>query len=123
MGNRRNNNYQHHLKGINPGRGSEEGITVKYISNPVMVKANNASEFRAIVQELTGQNSDIRSPGNAGTVATSEAIQVHNHTTSKPVVENGVHEYLNTLPSLKLIEDFFWGDASESFSSIQFPPQ
>ncbi|CAK9187642.1 unnamed protein product [Ilex paraguariensis] len=68
MGNHGNKDYQLHLKGKNPTRGSEEGIKVKYISSPVMVKANNASEFRAIVQELTGQNSHIRSPGNADTM-------------------------------------------------------
>uniref|UniRef100_A0A0A0LFF9 VQ domain-containing protein n=1 Tax=Cucumis sativus TaxID=3659 RepID=A0A0A0LFF9_CUCSA len=32
-------------------------IKVKYISSPMMVKANNESEFRAIVQKLTGQHS------------------------------------------------------------------
>ncbi|XAR53567.1 hypothetical protein NMG60_11022177 [Bertholletia excelsa] len=33
-------------------------IKVKYISSPVKVQANNPTEFSAIVQELTGQNSD-----------------------------------------------------------------
>ncbi|XAR53568.1 hypothetical protein NMG60_11022178 [Bertholletia excelsa] len=33
-------------------------IKVKYISSPMKVKAKNPMEFRAIVQELTGQNSD-----------------------------------------------------------------
>ncbi|XP_022142960.1 sigma factor binding protein 1, chloroplastic-like [Momordica charantia] len=35
----------------------EKPIKVKYISNPMMVKANSESEFREIVQRLTGQNS------------------------------------------------------------------
>ncbi|KAK0599772.1 hypothetical protein LWI29_008465 [Acer saccharum] len=34
-------------------------IKVTYISSPMMVKANNASEFRTIVQQLTGKNSHI----------------------------------------------------------------
>lgn len=34
-------------------------IKIKYISSPMMVRANNATEFRAIVQELTGRNSNI----------------------------------------------------------------
>ncbi|KAL4341674.1 hypothetical protein GQ457_08G005340 [Hibiscus cannabinus] len=34
-------------------------IKIKYISSPMMVKASNEAEFRAIVQQLTGQNSDI----------------------------------------------------------------
>ncbi|KAG6586326.1 Sigma factor binding protein 1, chloroplastic, partial [Cucurbita argyrosperma subsp. sororia] len=32
-------------------------IKVKYISSPMMVKASNEFEFRAIVQKLTGQHS------------------------------------------------------------------
>ncbi|KAK8545464.1 hypothetical protein V6N12_026298 [Hibiscus sabdariffa] len=35
-------------------------IKIKYISSPMMVKASSEAEFRAIVQQLTGQNSDIR---------------------------------------------------------------
>ncbi|KAK2637889.1 hypothetical protein Ddye_025684 [Dipteronia dyeriana] len=34
-------------------------IKVTYISSPMMVKASNASEFRAIVQQLTGKNSHV----------------------------------------------------------------
>ncbi|XP_031270572.1 sigma factor binding protein 2, chloroplastic-like [Pistacia vera] len=34
-------------------------IKVTYISSPMKVKASSASEFRAIVQELTGKNSDV----------------------------------------------------------------
>ncbi|KAL3728021.1 hypothetical protein ACJRO7_032724 [Eucalyptus globulus] len=33
-------------------------LKIRYISSPVMVKASNASEFRAIVQELTGKDSN-----------------------------------------------------------------
>ncbi|CAK9170916.1 unnamed protein product [Ilex paraguariensis] len=92
MTNHRNNDYQQHLKGKSPTKGSEEGIKVKYISSPVMVKANNPSEFRAIVQELTGQNSDNRSPGDADTMLSSKPSQNHSHGTSisNPVSENRV---------------------------------
>ncbi|KAG2696670.1 hypothetical protein I3843_07G068300 [Carya illinoinensis] len=38
-------------------KGSEP-VKVKYISSPVLVKASNPTEFRAIVQELTGNNSE-----------------------------------------------------------------
>lgn len=38
---------------------STDPIKVTYISSPMMVKASNATEFRAIVQELTGMNSDV----------------------------------------------------------------
>lgn len=33
-------------------------MNIKYISSPVKVQASNASEFWAIVQELTGQNAN-----------------------------------------------------------------
>ena len=42
-----------------PTKGKKKPIKIKYISSPMMVRANNASEFRAIVQELTGQNSNV----------------------------------------------------------------
>ncbi|XP_041017917.1 LOW QUALITY PROTEIN: photosystem I P700 chlorophyll a apoprotein A2-like [Juglans microcarpa x Juglans regia] len=38
-------------------KGSEP-VKIKYISSPLLVKASNATEFRAIVQELTGKNSE-----------------------------------------------------------------
>jgi hypothetical protein len=41
-----------------------EPIKIKYISSPVFVNASNAYEFRAIVQELTGQNSKLVTDGN-----------------------------------------------------------
>lgn len=37
-------------------------LKVTYISSPVMVTAATASEFRAIVQELTGKDSDAEAP-------------------------------------------------------------
>nr|GLL27869.1 hypothetical protein BC332_12740 [Ipomoea trifida] len=38
------------------GKSGKEPIKVKYISSPVLVNAKNASEFRSIVQELTGKD-------------------------------------------------------------------
>ncbi|KAF3452325.1 hypothetical protein FNV43_RR02758 [Rhamnella rubrinervis] len=35
-------------------------INIKYISSPMMVKASSASEFRAIVQQHTGQNPQVK---------------------------------------------------------------
>nr|GME15275.1 sigma factor binding protein 1, chloroplastic [Ipomoea batatas]GME20571.1 sigma factor binding protein 1, chloroplastic [Ipomoea batatas] len=42
----------------NPSKkvGKEPIIKVKYISSPVIVNARSASEFRAIVQQLTGKD-------------------------------------------------------------------
>ncbi|KAK4373526.1 hypothetical protein RND71_008910 [Anisodus tanguticus] len=36
-----------------------EAIKVKYIDSPVMVNAKNATEFRTIVQQLTGKSPQI----------------------------------------------------------------
>lgn len=49
-----------HLKSqTKPSKTKKKPIKIKYISSPMMVRASNASEFRAIVQELTGQNSNV----------------------------------------------------------------
>ncbi|KAJ6700132.1 SIGMA FACTOR BINDING PROTEIN 1 CHLOROPLASTIC [Salix purpurea] len=37
-------------------------MRVVYISNPMKFKASNASEFRALVQKLTGQDSELPNP-------------------------------------------------------------
>ncbi|GAB2287439.1 hypothetical protein Dimus_021816 [Dionaea muscipula] len=39
-------------------RPKNEPLTVKYISSPIMVSAKTESEFRAVVQELTGKDAD-----------------------------------------------------------------
>ncbi|KAG6638512.1 hypothetical protein CIPAW_10G040200 [Carya illinoinensis] len=41
---------------------SSKPIKVVYISNPMKVKADSASQFRALVQELTGQDSELPDP-------------------------------------------------------------
>lgn len=56
-------------KSISSG-GKKEPMKVKYISNPIMVQANNESEFRAVVQELTGKNSPGTHPGPTAPAAT-----------------------------------------------------
>nr|GLL20768.1 hypothetical protein A4A49_55437 [Ipomoea trifida] len=45
-------------------KSGKEAVKVKYISDPVTVNAKDASEFRAIVQELTGKTHHGRH-GNA----------------------------------------------------------
>ncbi|KAL5835332.1 hypothetical protein ACOSQ4_014829 [Xanthoceras sorbifolium] len=56
-------------------------IKVTYISSPMMVKASNASEFRAIVQELTGKNSDVSDDHDVfpTTTLSNEEESVHHH--------------------------------------------
>ncbi|KAG5224030.1 sigma factor binding protein [Salix suchowensis] len=47
----------------------EEPVKIKYISSPTMVKATSATEFMAIVQELTGKDSKVEDPFDAIEVA------------------------------------------------------
>ncbi|OIS97983.1 hypothetical protein A4A49_51720 [Nicotiana attenuata] len=50
---------------INSSKGRSEPIKVKYIDSPVMVNAKNATEFRTIVQQLTGKtpaSSSVKEP-------------------------------------------------------------
>ncbi|PON73460.1 VQ motif containing protein [Trema orientale] len=47
------------LKRQKLNKAKKKPIKIKYISSPMMVHAKNASEFRAIVQQLTGKNSDL----------------------------------------------------------------
>ncbi|XP_061362304.1 uncharacterized protein LOC133306046 [Gastrolobium bilobum] len=46
------------MKNKRPSRRDKKEIKVTYISSPVKVKTS-ASNFRAIVQELTGQDSNV----------------------------------------------------------------
>lgn len=56
-----NHHFQHdpNLKSQKPTKTMTKPIKITYISSPMIVKACDASEFRAIVQELTGKNSSI----------------------------------------------------------------
>ncbi|KAK7337928.1 hypothetical protein VNO77_18520 [Canavalia gladiata] len=40
-----------------PIRANKKVIKIKYISNPVTIQVQDASEFRAVVQNLTGKHS------------------------------------------------------------------
>lgn len=51
--------YDHHdefHRRQTPMSERKKPMKIKYISSPMMVKASSASEFRAIVQQHTGQN-------------------------------------------------------------------
>ncbi|XVE89948.1 hypothetical protein DITRI_Ditri20bG0037200 [Diplodiscus trichospermus] len=74
MGKLRNN---HCKKSENPMEVKKNPIKVRYISSPKIVKASNAAEFRAIVQELTGQDSDTGEPCNVPTAFPEQADHVH----------------------------------------------
>lgn len=59
-------------------RSSKKGIKVVYISTPMKVKTS-ASEFRALVQELTGRDSDTAGFMETSNFASHHAIDPHQH--------------------------------------------
>ncbi|KAK2988520.1 hypothetical protein RJ640_026748 [Escallonia rubra] len=42
--------------------GGKAPVKVKHISSPIHVSARDACEFKAVVQQLTGQKSEVPSP-------------------------------------------------------------
>jgi hypothetical protein len=83
-----------------------------------MVKATNATEFRAIVQELTGKDSKVEDPCDA----IEEASQVPRHGTPRFDVESVDGAFCNnTSPFLQKEDGFVWGDVSERAFELQYP--
>ncbi|KAJ6741681.1 SIGMA FACTOR BINDING PROTEIN 1 CHLOROPLASTIC [Salix viminalis] len=64
------NNHRHLVSGGVQGKKASKitktkkksTLKVVYISNPMKFKASNASEFMALVQKLTGQDSELPNP-------------------------------------------------------------
>ncbi|KAL6146802.1 hypothetical protein ACLB2K_057479 [Fragaria x ananassa] len=106
---------------------AETPIRIKYISSPMMVQANNASEFRAIVQELTGQNSDATIPDH-GTDYCEQANWVSSHRASQPAdmkTQNGDELMKFSDDHVVAFGQFdeikFWREVSESFCVSESP--
>ncbi|KAJ6877140.1 hypothetical protein NC651_030006 [Populus alba x Populus x berolinensis] len=117
-----------------PTKHKKEPVKITYISSPTMVKATSASEFRAIVQELTGKDSKVEDPFDAySVISNEEASQVPhygNHLGGGPVVRAwdqefnvaGVHDvFPNNTPFLQTEDGFFWGDVSEMSFEFRSP--
>ncbi|KAK2365216.1 sigma factor binding protein [Trifolium repens] len=56
MGKHMSNDSKHHQKVMH--KTLQKEIKVTYISNPIVLRACHASEFRSLVQQLTGNNSN-----------------------------------------------------------------
>ncbi|XVF31055.1 hypothetical protein REPUB_Repub16aG0112400 [Reevesia pubescens] len=113
-------------KSKNPTKVKKNPIKVKYISSPMMVKASNAAEFRAIVQELTGQYSDIGGdPSNVPTTTTDEANQVYFPIQVDPPAKIDDKNLLDTFPddmsSLEFDENLIWRGVLENLFGFQSP--
>ncbi|KAK9292635.1 hypothetical protein L1049_020610 [Liquidambar formosana] len=126
MGKRlRDHQNTHHLKSRKATKVEQKPTKITYISNPITVKACSPFEFRTVVQELTGKNSDVRSPGDTGLATiTDEASWVLDHETpqEKLVNENVEDGFLNTIYSHEMDDEgFLWGEVLESLSGFQSP--
>ncbi|KAF9670126.1 hypothetical protein SADUNF_Sadunf13G0036100 [Salix dunnii] len=110
-------------RGKKPTKYRKEPIKITYISSPTMFKATNASEFRAIVQELTGKDSKVEDPFDAYPVISNEveACQVPRYGTPQFNVA-GVNDVFPSNTSFLQTEDgFFWGDVSDMSFELQSP--
>lgn len=89
-------------------------INIKYIASPMMVKASNASEFRAIVQQHTGQNAQLktttsRRPGSTihkSYFSTSKEELVDETPNTKQLLVNVVEDTLLVNPMSINIDHF-----------------
>ncbi|OMO96237.1 VQ motif-containing protein [Corchorus olitorius] len=131
MGKPRNIHHHHYdddLKSKNPIKVKKNPIKVTYIASPTMVKVSNADEFRAIVQELTGRNSDTREQHSndvhTTTIPKEDANQVHDfhfQVDSSAKVDDRI--MLDTFPvdmsSLEFDEDFTWRGVQEDLFGFQ----
>lgn len=122
-------NLDQQIQGKKPCQASKEPLKVKYISSPVMVNAKSAAEFKAIVQELTGKDSNDdshhhRSPEYAGSRATtneySQGPFIYGGTNAK--LGDGADQFQGSsvMESNVYGEDVFW-KLSQSLSRCEFP--
>lgn len=119
MGKLRNHHCQ---KSQNPTKVKKNPIKIKYISSPMMVKASNAAEFRAIVQELTGQNSDIGEPTATTTVPTTTIPEVQADSPAKIDDEKSLFDtFEDDMSSLELDEALLWRGFPENLFGFQSP--
>ncbi|KAJ6422793.1 hypothetical protein OIU84_027712 [Salix udensis] len=93
-------------KGKKSSKNKREPVKIKYISSPTMVKATSATEFRAIVQELTGKDSKVEDPFDSNEVSS----QVPRHGTPRFDVESVDGVFCNyTSPFLQTEDGIVWG--------------
>lgn len=79
-----------------------EPIKVKYIDSPVMVNAKNATEFRNIVQQLTGKTPQKMSSG--GTTIECSSVKAHSNSNSNS----------------KNVDELLWKELSQGISIYHY---
>ncbi|WVY93071.1 hypothetical protein V8G54_032159 [Vigna mungo] len=87
-------------------------VKITYISSPVLVRACDASEFRSVVQQLTGKESNNVGHGSTlmhgervmqGVRGSEDGGQFHHYNTNRSMVMSS---------SVELDEDYFWKELS-----------
>jgi hypothetical protein len=116
--------HHHHPERQNPIKVERKPMKIKYISSPIMVNTRNVSEFRAVVQLLTGKSSNSISLDH-GTTSTmikqgrpSQLLPNHNTPTSMMPPSTHHQELDYKVSSTIFDEDDFHVDFSESLSEF-----
>ncbi|KAI3748476.1 hypothetical protein L6452_11563 [Arctium lappa] len=93
--------------GKNPAADYDKSIKVKYISSPVMVEAKDASQFKEIVQHLTGQTPNFGVYSHPATTAAAT-------TAAAAATEANTYRYghSNTSPQVG-IDSYSWEELAE----------
>ncbi|GAB4855375.1 hypothetical protein Ancab_023998 [Ancistrocladus abbreviatus] len=91
----------------------KEPPKVKYISSPIMVNARSETEFRAVVQELTGKDSGNPSPSQFPTTTASVAEQSRARERPTPGTDSISNVLLDNVYSRELDDDILWREFSK----------
>ncbi|KAM0992339.1 hypothetical protein ACFX13_010770 [Malus domestica] len=92
---------------------------IKYISSPMMVQARSASEFRAIVQQFTGQNANT--PSDEECTATHEKEQASRPDTMIRFSDHPPPPAPAAVSDQLMDENNLWEAVAESLSSYRPP--
>ncbi|KAF7804007.1 sigma factor binding protein 2, chloroplastic [Senna tora] len=125
--------------GTKRSKSKKKPIKVVYISNPMKVKAS-ASEFRALVQELTGQDAELPpdlsrfhldhdggghhttdSDNSSAVTKSDDSTGSHNAVAMGPGVEEEGNYELGKVGNIAFDDDVFTPELMDNISSF-FPP-
>lgn len=95
-------------------------VKVTYISSPVFVSARDASEFRSLVQQLTGKDSNHETPKHRENPPTCKVMQVDGGTFATTAADEEDNAssccYNRSMDSLEFDEELFWSEAARCIS-------
>ncbi|KAK2974084.1 hypothetical protein RJ640_001368 [Escallonia rubra] len=111
----------HQNKATKQAKPKKKPVKVVYISNPMRVKTS-ASEFRALVQELTGQDADLPDPSKYPEILDSHQVDPRAMKLTDELKVAGV-EPVNELPNrpdlpFEHYDDVFMPQILENFQGL-----